>query len=110
MPAVTVVMDSVIERVIIHTSRLYANLHKDTVPPVTMIPLVIVAYTTLSRQTIERSTTPMLNTALAALRNAYAKATENKVRSFLYDTIAADRKSTRLNSSHNVASRMPSSA
>lgn len=46
MPAVTVVMDSVIERVIIHTSRLYANLHKDTVPPVTMIPLVIVAYIT----------------------------------------------------------------
>ena len=48
-------------------------------------------YTTLSRQTIERSTTPMLNTALAALRNAYAKATENKVRSFLYDTIASQR-------------------
>lgn len=38
-------------------------------------------YTTLSRQTIERSTTPMLNTALKALRNAYAKATENKVAS-----------------------------
>ena len=48
-------------------------------------------YTSLSRQTIERSTTPMLNTALAALRNAYAKATENKVRSFLYDTIASQR-------------------
>jgi hypothetical protein len=30
-------------------------------------------YTTLSRQVIERSTTPMLNTALKALRNAYAK-------------------------------------
>ena len=48
-------------------------------------------YTTLSRQTIERSTTPMLNTALAALRNAYAKATENAVRKYLYDTIAAQR-------------------
>lgn len=48
-------------------------------------------YTTLSRQTIERSTTPMLNTALKALRNAYAKATENKVRQFLYDTIATQR-------------------
>lgn len=48
-------------------------------------------YTTLSRQTIERSTTPMLNTALAALRNAYAKATENKVRTFLFDTIASQR-------------------
>lgn len=48
-------------------------------------------YTTLSRQTIERSTTPMLNTALAALRNAYAKATETAVRSFLYTTIAAQR-------------------
>nr|DAR35143.1 MAG TPA: head maturation protease [Caudoviricetes sp.] len=48
-------------------------------------------YTTLSRQTIERSTTPMLNTALAALRNAYAKATETAVRTFLYDTIAAQR-------------------
>lgn len=48
-------------------------------------------YTTLSRQTIERSTTPMLNTALKALRNAYAKATENKVRQFLYNTIATQR-------------------
>lgn len=48
-------------------------------------------YTTLSRQVIERSTTPMLNTALAALRNAYAVATETAVRNFLYDTIAAQR-------------------
>lgn len=48
-------------------------------------------YTTLSRQVIERSTTPMLNTALAALRNAYAKATETAVRTYLYDTIAAQR-------------------
>ena len=30
--------------------------------------------------------------------------------SLAFDTIYADRKSTRLNSSHNVASRMPSSA
>ena len=29
---------------------------------------------------------------------------------FLLPTLSADRKSTRLNSSHNVASRMPSSA
>ncbi|KFI90950.1 phage prohead protease [Bifidobacterium saguini DSM 23967] len=48
-------------------------------------------YTTLSRQTIERSTTPMLNTALSALRNAYAKATENAVRTYLYNTIATQR-------------------
>lgn len=48
-------------------------------------------YTTLSRQTIERSTTPMLNTALSALRNAYAKATETAVRNYLYATIAAQR-------------------
>lgn len=47
-------------------------------------------YTSLSRQTIERATTPMLNTALKALNNAYAKATENKVRTFLYDLIAND--------------------
>ena len=51
-------------------------------------------YTTLSRQTIERSTTPMLNTALSALRNAYAKSTETAVRTFLYDTIAAQRDAT----------------
>lgn len=51
-------------------------------------------YTTLSRQVIERSTTPMLNTALSALRNAYAKATENAVRTFLYGTIAAQRDAT----------------
>lgn len=44
-------------------------------------------YTTLSRQTIERSTTPMLNTALKALNNAYAKSTENAVRTYLYDLI-----------------------
>lgn len=48
-------------------------------------------YTTLSRQVIERSTTPMLNTALAALRNAYAKATETAVRNYLYETIASQR-------------------
>lgn len=51
-------------------------------------------YTTLSRQVIERSTTPMLNTALAALRNAYAKTTELAVRKFLYDLIAAQRDAT----------------
>lgn len=51
-------------------------------------------YTTLSRQVIERSTTPMLNTALAALRNAYAKATETAVRNYLYTTIAAQRDAT----------------
>lgn len=51
-------------------------------------------YTTMSRQVIERSTTPMLNTALAALRNAYAKATETAVRNYLYATIAAQRDAT----------------
>lgn len=48
-------------------------------------------YTTLSRQTIERSTTPMLNTALSALQNAYAKATEKAVRDHLYAEIKAQR-------------------
>lgn len=51
-------------------------------------------YTTMSRQVIERSTTPMLNTALAALRNAYAKATETAVRNYLYGTIASQRDAT----------------
>ena len=51
-------------------------------------------YTTMSRQVIERSTTPMLNTALAALRNAYAKATETAVRNYLYETIASQRDAT----------------
>ena len=51
-------------------------------------------YTTMSRQVIERSTTPMLNTALAALRNAYAKATETAVRNYLYTTIAGQRDAT----------------
>ena len=36
------VMDSVIERGIIHTSRIYADFHKDTVPSVTLIPVVII--------------------------------------------------------------------
>ena len=48
-------------------------------------------YTTLSRQTIERSTTPMLNTAITALQNAYAKATEQAVRDHLYAEIKAQR-------------------
>lgn len=52
-------------------------------------------YTTLSRQTIERSTTPMLNTALKALNNAYAKSTENAVRTYLYNLIASQRDATK---------------
>lgn len=51
-------------------------------------------YTTLSRQVIDRSTTPMLNTALRALNNAYAKATENAVRTHLYDLIKSQRDAT----------------
>lgn len=46
-------------------------------------------YTTLSRQVIDRSTTPMLNTALTALTNAYAKATEHAVRTALYAELKA---------------------
>lgn len=48
-------------------------------------------YSTLSRQVVERSTTPMLNTVLSALRNAYAKATETAVRTYLYEQIASQR-------------------
>lgn len=51
-------------------------------------------YTTLTRQVIDRSTTPMLNTALKALNNAYAKATENAVRTYLYDLIKSQRDAT----------------
>ena len=51
-------------------------------------------YTTLSRQVIDRSTTPMLNTALKALNNAYAKATETAVRTYLYDLIKSQRDAT----------------
>lgn len=51
-------------------------------------------YTTLSRQVIDRSTTPMLNTALKALNNAYAKATEHAVRTYLYDLIKSQRDAT----------------
>lgn len=51
-------------------------------------------YTKLSRQVIDRSTTPMLNTALRALNNAYATATENAVRTYLYDLIKSQRDAT----------------
>lgn len=51
-------------------------------------------YTKLSRQVIDRSTTPMLNTALKALNNAYAKSTENAVRTYLYDLIKSQRDAT----------------
>lgn len=51
-------------------------------------------YTTLSRQTIERSTVAVLNTALRALTNSYAKATELAVRAELYALIKAQRDAT----------------
>lgn len=48
-------------------------------------------YTTLSRQTIERSTVAVLNTALRALTNGYAKATESAVRTALYELVKTQR-------------------
>ena len=51
-------------------------------------------YTSLSRQTIERSSTPMLNTALRALNNAYARHTEQAARDALYDLIKTERDKT----------------
>ncbi|MCI6532272.1 MAG: HK97 family phage prohead protease [Bifidobacterium animalis] len=48
-------------------------------------------YTTLSRQTIERSTVAVLNTALRALTNSYAKATELAVRAELYALVKEQR-------------------
>lgn len=51
-------------------------------------------YTTLSRQTIERSTVAVLNTALRALTNSYAKATELAVRADLYALIKSQRDAT----------------
>lgn len=46
-------------------------------------------YTSLSKQVIDRATTPMLTTALRALTNAYAKATENAVRDAVSTAVAA---------------------
>ena len=51
-------------------------------------------YTTLSRQAIERSTVAVLNTALRALTNSYAKATETAVRTALYELVASQRDAT----------------
>lgn len=51
-------------------------------------------YTTLSRQTIERSEVPVLDTAIRALTNSYAKATELAVRSELYSLIKTQRDAT----------------
>lgn len=51
-------------------------------------------YTSLSRQTIERSSTPMLNTALRALNNAYARHTEQAARDALYNLIQTERDNT----------------
>lgn len=48
-------------------------------------------YTSLSRQAVERATVPVLNTALRALSNAYARATELAVRAYLYELIASVR-------------------
>lgn len=49
-------------------------------------------YTTLSRQVIERATTPMLETALKALKIAYARSTELAVRADLYGLIDSESK------------------
>jgi HK97 family phage prohead protease len=46
-------------------------------------------YTQLSRQSIERSDTPALTTALNAMALAYAKNTETAARSYLYSQITA---------------------
>lgn len=46
-------------------------------------------YTTLSKQVIERSTTPMLDTSLTALDIAYAQATESYFRSALKTALTA---------------------
>lgn len=51
-------------------------------------------YGSISRQTVERSQVPALDTMLRGLRNAYAKATETAVRDYLYATIAAQRDAT----------------
>lgn len=48
-------------------------------------------YTQLSRQVIQRANAPMLTTALAAMRNAYARTTENAVRTYLYEQIKTQR-------------------
>lgn len=47
-------------------------------------------YTTLSRQVVERSNTPALETALRAMTIAYAKATENEARATLASAITAN--------------------
>lgn len=48
-------------------------------------------YTELSRETIDRSSVPMLDTALKALTLAYAKNTEQTLRDYLYGEIASMR-------------------
>lgn len=48
-------------------------------------------YTKLSRETIDRSTTPMLDTALKALTLTYAKRTEQALRDYLYTSITSAR-------------------
>ena len=68
-------------------------------------------YTTLSRQTIERSTVAALNTALRALTNSYAKATELAVRSELYALIKAQRdavsKANKIDAAKTAAAMTP---
>ena len=48
--------------------------------------------------------------AIGQLRSYYEKTCPRLVPEIATELIVLDRKSTRLNSSHNVASRMPSSA
>lgn len=64
-------------------------------------------YTTLSRQTIERSTVAVLNTALRALTNSYAKATELAVRAELYALIKAQRNANKIDAAKAAAAMTP---
>ncbi|RYQ66074.1 phage capsid protein [Bifidobacterium pseudolongum subsp. globosum] len=64
-------------------------------------------YTKLSRQVIERSTVPMLNTALRALLLEYAKATENAVRTALYAQITAAMATNKLTAAKTLAAMTP---
>lgn len=64
-------------------------------------------YTKLSRQVIERSTVPMLNTALRALLLEYAKATENAARTALYAQITAAMATNKVTAAKTLAEMTP---
>ena len=65
---------------------------------------------TEAAQTAHDNLLPLVDAAIASAKDRLSKATASADNDAIAPKLVADRKSTRLNSSHGFVSRMPSSA